>query len=248
MDYKKHYENLINNRKKLNRSKSNGFYEWHHIQPKCIGGTDEDSNLVLLTPKEHYIAHLLLIPLYDGREKAKLTYAFLMMCACNQNQTRKISSKQYESAKKMVSNNCSGINASFYGKKLSEDAKKKLSERMKGENNPSKKYGAWNKNKTGLHKHSKETKEKIRQANLGRIFSNESKLKMSLATKGKPKSEEHKRKLSEANKGKKMTEKMKAILITINKGSKHKIVICPRCNKSGGHTAMHRWHFNNCKY
>jgi hypothetical protein len=36
------------------------YYEKHHILPKSLGGTNLHSNLVLLTPKEHYVCHLLL--------------------------------------------------------------------------------------------------------------------------------------------------------------------------------------------
>lgn len=29
------------------------YYEKHHILPRCLGGKNYNSNLVLLTPKEH---------------------------------------------------------------------------------------------------------------------------------------------------------------------------------------------------
>lgn len=34
--------------------------ERHHIIPRSMGGKDDAGNIVLLTPKQHYIAHLLL--------------------------------------------------------------------------------------------------------------------------------------------------------------------------------------------
>lgn len=61
MNYKKHYELLINRGK--NRMLS-GYVERHHIIPKCMGGTDDYENLVQLTPEEHYLAHQLLIKMY----------------------------------------------------------------------------------------------------------------------------------------------------------------------------------------
>lgn len=61
MNYKKHYELLINRGK--NRMLS-GYVERHHIIPKCMGGTDDVENLVQLTPEEHYLAHQLLIKMY----------------------------------------------------------------------------------------------------------------------------------------------------------------------------------------
>jgi len=41
--------------------------EKHHIIPKSEGGKDEPDNLVNLTAREHYIAHLLLARIYDDR-------------------------------------------------------------------------------------------------------------------------------------------------------------------------------------
>lgn len=34
---------------------------------------------------------------------------------------------------------------------------------------------------------------------------------------------------------------------THNKGKKDIVVECPYCKKSGGKSAMKKWHFNNCK-
>ena len=58
MDYHKHYSLLVS--KALNREKPACYTEKHHIIPKCIGGTDDSSNLVVLTAREHFIAHQLL--------------------------------------------------------------------------------------------------------------------------------------------------------------------------------------------
>lgn len=40
MNYNKLYNNLISTRKDLIRNKKTGIYEWHHIIPKCIGGSN----------------------------------------------------------------------------------------------------------------------------------------------------------------------------------------------------------------
>lgn len=67
MNYQKIYDDLISKaryecRKKLNKQDINYvYYENHHIIPKCLGGNDEKNNLVLLTAKEHFIAHKLLV-------------------------------------------------------------------------------------------------------------------------------------------------------------------------------------------
>jgi hypothetical protein len=67
-------------------------------------------------------------------------------------------------------------------------------------NNPLTKY---HRKLVGGHPCSEETKQKVSQANKGRIFSDETKHKMSISHKGKMLSEEHKKKLSELKKGKK---------------------------------------------
>lgn len=56
------YNKIIDSAKNrgLDKSKLDYYTEGHHILPKCKGGVDEDSNLVLLTAKEHIVAHILL--------------------------------------------------------------------------------------------------------------------------------------------------------------------------------------------
>lgn len=76
MNYIKIYDALIT--KAQSRTLPDGTYtERHHIVPRCIGGSDDVSNLVRLTPEEHYIAHLLLVKIYTTN--AKLLYAANMM-------------------------------------------------------------------------------------------------------------------------------------------------------------------------
>jgi len=44
------------------------IYHWHHIVPKHMGGTDDQSNLVYLTVEEHAEAHRLLYEEYGKKE------------------------------------------------------------------------------------------------------------------------------------------------------------------------------------
>ena len=114
MNYQKTYRNLINSRKALNRIKSNTtYYESHHILPKCIGGLDTNDNLILLTPREHFIAHKLLAKAYPQFPGLRL--AVLHMC--NSSKTNKeriitISAREYE----QIKNNTKGISSAIVAK------------------------------------------------------------------------------------------------------------------------------------
>lgn len=74
MDYQKHYDNLVNRAR--NRSVLQ-YTEKHHIIPRCMNGTDEETNLVKLTPEEHFVAHQLLVKIYPHNQK--LIYAAAVM-------------------------------------------------------------------------------------------------------------------------------------------------------------------------
>ena len=100
MNYQKVYDNLIESRKKEVRDKSKNYYESHHIIPLCLGGCKKCiENIVILTPREHFIAHWLLSRIYPDNEK--IQYAFWCMCvAQNKYQERKVySSIAYEEAR-----------------------------------------------------------------------------------------------------------------------------------------------------
>jgi len=54
--------------------------------PRCAGGTDEASNLVYLTPEEHYVAHQLLVKLHP--KHAGLALGLFMMTMCGDRMAR----------------------------------------------------------------------------------------------------------------------------------------------------------------
>lgn len=83
MDYSKIYYQLCHSRQLLrpgSKPEPAKNYETHHILPKCLGGTDENSNLVHLTFREHFIAHRLLTKFHDS---PKLKTAMWLMCNRN---------------------------------------------------------------------------------------------------------------------------------------------------------------------
>lgn len=100
MNYKIHYEELINTRKDRALEKD-VYYERHHIIPKCLGGLDMEENLVPLTSREHYIAHWLLCKMHPTSWKLK--NALFQMAICNNRNRRVISETQFKRAKKYMS-------------------------------------------------------------------------------------------------------------------------------------------------
>ncbi len=53
------------------------YYETHHIIPRCMGGSDDPSNLVKLTFEEHKEAHRVLCEQYPEHKGLKVAYLFM---------------------------------------------------------------------------------------------------------------------------------------------------------------------------
>lgn len=165
MNYQKTYTNIVNRGipRGLNKKELKGYYEKHHVIPKCLGGTNDKTNLVLLTGREHFIAHRLLTKIY--KDNKSLFFALYQMSIDKtKNRNLIVSSRTYDSLRKQFSVNQSGKNnpacryevrnkisasnrgkiSSFKGKKHTEKAKKMMSDsasiRCKGEGNS--RYGA----------------------------------------------------------------------------------------------------------
>ena len=71
MNYDRIYQELMVAAKPrgTDKSKLDGYYELHHILPKCLGSSEDEANLVLLTAREHFVAHRLLAKSYPGNSK-----------------------------------------------------------------------------------------------------------------------------------------------------------------------------------
>jgi hypothetical protein len=256
MNYIFHYNTLINSYSLLSRKKNNiEYYERHHILPKCFGGTNSKDNLILLTAKEHYIAHLLLFKIHIGKNKAKMSYALFRMCCINSQQKRLTSSKQFESAKLAMITSSSGEYHPSYGIKYSPDFGEKIHLRMLGENNHRFNKHSWN---FGLTKDSSEsmlqisktlklkyTKEKHPCSDKPR--SDFTKLAISNGLKGKHKTESHKQKISDSLKDRPLSKETKLKMSIAKQGIKQQIGKCPHCQKECSLPTLSRWHMDNCK-
>jgi hypothetical protein len=73
MDYATIYDAFIANRQGI-QPKRPAYSERHHIVPRALGGTDDKSNLIRLTPEDHFFAHLLLAKIHGGQMWAPVAF------------------------------------------------------------------------------------------------------------------------------------------------------------------------------
>ena len=138
--YSRWYNNLI---EKSKNRKLQGYTEKHHIIPRSFGGSNDAANIAVLTAREHYIAHWLLWKMnFPQPYYGKMAAAFKTFCGKlfygkkrTTNHNYKINSKMYERLRvecaAYQSEFFSGENASWYGRKHTEESKKLIGEKSK---------------------------------------------------------------------------------------------------------------------
>lgn len=162
------YFNIIDVAKSRNLQTS---IEKHHIIPKSLGGDNSPSNIANLTPREHFICHLLLTKFTTGKERIKMLYAFNRM---HYGKNRYISnSKHYEKIREEAIQNLSLRNT---GQKRSIKTCKKISKSRTGK---------------GTGPQNKEHIEKRISKIIGQKRTNEIKARMSTERRGKTQSIDH---------------------------------------------------------
>ncbi|BES53309.1 hypothetical protein [Aeromonas phage phiWae14] len=210
MNYHKIYKSLID--RSIDRV-IEGYTEKHHILPKCMGGSNDPSNIAILTPEEHFLAHQLLVKMHP--EVSSLIVAARIMTRSKND--KRVNNKLFGWLKRDYAIYTSNLHK---GKTITEEHKKKLIighstiPRTEKQLNNSKRMGEMNKGRklsdetklkmSAAHKKrlesmtdeermkDKERRQLISSKNKGRTHSEESKANMSAAKKGKPMSEENK--------------------------------------------------------
>lgn len=118
-----------------------GYKERHHVIPKCMGGTNDRSNLIDVTAREHYVMHLLLTKMVTGENLRSMAFALSMFNTNCKNHTRhKPPSRWYSLSRRLLSEARKGVMPSLacrlavskakLGKPISDGQKKKLSVAM----------------------------------------------------------------------------------------------------------------------
>jgi hypothetical protein len=200
MNYQNIYDSLIIKRK---ANPATGYVEKHHIIPKSLGGSNDSANLVVLTGREHWVAHLLL---WKIKPCSKTVFACHRMSSrCKERGIPRIkNSRMYEVIREnhaiaigKFNSICNkGDKNHFFGKIWISNNELKVSKRIykdevipqgwdKGRNN-------WKKNTNKKNPIADETlrREKISLSlktflkNNPRVISNQTKCKMGLAKKG----------------------------------------------------------------
>jgi hypothetical protein len=185
MNYLKIYCNLI--RKAENRTPPEGYTEKHHTFPKSIFGNN--NRIVVLTAREHYIAHALLekicIKRYGLKDRKTIKMITAFWCMNNQNTKNEyFNSYLYESSKIRFIDSKRGV-------KMTESHRQKMSESNSGKiwwtdgikTKHSKKCPGegWYKGRPNI--------------NVGRTVSEDTRRKISKKNSGKKRTEEHKEKV-----------------------------------------------------
>jgi hypothetical protein len=239
-----------------------GYTEQHHIVPDSFflnrnrkgtrgwieGNSNDPSNLVRLTAREHLLCHQLLIYIVStDSAKAKMIYALNYMVGYRTN-SHFVTASLYEKCRKMVSQvrtgrkhspeTCKKIGESSKGRTPSEESNRKRSEALKGKKQPLElvaKRAAKLKGRIV----SEQTRALLSQINMGKVSklrgiprSEEVKEKsrqknkqnytngMVNPFKGKKHSDLSKQKMSEIKKGKTQSEETKRKISENNKGRK----------------------------
>lgn len=169
--YGKWYQSIIEKARLANRRRlpkkhpEYQYLERHHIIPKACGGTDDPCNLVLLTPKEHFICHLLLTKMcMNDAHTERMLYALKMIMGDRMTSS---TSMMYVRIRLQVAENLRRLHA---GKPKTEEQIRKMVATRRSKNN---------------YLHSDVTKSKIGEKSKGRLQTSESRKKRSESMKGK---------------------------------------------------------------
>jgi hypothetical protein len=201
MNYQKTYSSLI--AKAQARTALIGYKERHHILPRSMGGTDDASNLVNLTAREHFIAHYLLAKIHGGNQWAAI------IRFKHGNKKSYFNSKLYEIGR---INHSIQVSKVHKGVKRSKETCVNISNSLKGKPQPL----------TSLRMKG----NAYGKANKGKSHSDETLIKISLAVIEGQKSPEVRKRMQEKQLGKKHSEQTKAKRNAKLKGQKRSLETC----------------------
>jgi len=181
MNYARIYEAFIADRLSKQNNLEKGTYDRHHIHPRCLGGTDDPTNIVRLLFSDHLFAHVLLAKIHGG----VLRVSAVRMSGMKKYNVGRSRRLRYQGLREAVGR---VAGERFRGKPLSEEHKAKIAAAQKGRKPPAAAIAGVIRTRTGKPL-SPETIAKLRVARRGRT-----------PNKGNKHSEETKQRMSESQK------------------------------------------------
>lgn len=249
--YTRIYYLIINGAKSKSRIKGKIYYENHHIKPKSLSGTNEKDNLVLLTPREHFICHLLLTKMTIDIDRIKMIYALRRLA----NSNIILNSRQYDTVRNLhisvlkstpkSESHKRKISESNKGRKLTEAHKDKLRRPKSEEHKEKMRQPKTNKENMGKYERTKEIIKKMSDSHIGLQVGDKNPMF------GRTHSEEVKKTHSERMKGNQNgkgwipSEFARAKMSARAKNRKE--TNCIHCGNSYAGSNYTRWHGDNCK-
>lgn len=176
MTYKEFIQNILDTRGRF--SCGNEYHERHHIIPKCLGGTNDEENLIDLFAREHFIAHRLLA--LENPTDKRLTFAWWNMAQCKGSSKKReaVTPEEYEEAKVVRS---SMISELLKGRTFTNETLNKMRESQKA------RYKNGGKSTFYGKHHTDESKQKLRESHLGKKETKEHRHKIGLGVKNSEK-------------------------------------------------------------
>ena len=120
MDYRKIYCLLVYSAKanetyRKQQRKLGAYFETHHVLPKSLNGTNNDDNLVMLTGREHFICHWLLVKMFPIGTDARIKMVNALWMMMNEGKYhrhgRYVNARAYEALRSEWSLNVSKLTA-----------------------------------------------------------------------------------------------------------------------------------------
>lgn len=272
--YTKWYFSIIQTAKTITRSI---YTESHHIIPRSMGGTDDPSNLVKLSAREHFVCHKLLVKMVTGKKNYHKMLCAVAYFSNNTNRKLHFSSRDIEYLREAnaIASSARNKGNQYWLNRAPDSPELKM---LKSKNAAASKWV----NNGVIERFTKEYDYFISIGyTLGRkSFSTETLSNMKAAGKrsvGVKRSEDFCRKVSEGNKGKSKPQSHRDQLSAARKsdpditceycgkvtkpinykkwhGAKcasinaRPVYVCEHCNKTCTNIANYkRWHSDNCK-
>lgn len=113
MTYIEFIDSILNTRGRFSCGEE--YHERHHIIPRCMNGSNDDSNLIDLFAREHFVAHKLLALENPDNRKLQLAYICMSFVKNDREHRYQLNEEEYEEARIACSIAIRGENNPFYG-------------------------------------------------------------------------------------------------------------------------------------